>query len=180
MSTNRYLPHIHVLPEDDANRQIANGFHLGLEAGLQQRQFYVLEEAGGWSQVLDRFCSVYAAEMEKTPTRFMVLLIDFDNKADRLELAKDRIPNHLRDRVFVLGALSEPEDLKSDLGSFETIGLAIARDCCENTTATWSHKLLRHKAAEMVRLSSQVRPILFDDMNCGKPAGRARLTPPAL
>ncbi len=26
MSNNKYLPHIHVLTEDDANRQIANGF----------------------------------------------------------------------------------------------------------------------------------------------------------
>ena len=26
--TNKYLPHVYVLPEDDANRQIVNGFFL--------------------------------------------------------------------------------------------------------------------------------------------------------
>jgi hypothetical protein len=28
MSVNKYLPHVLVLPEDDANRQLANGFHV--------------------------------------------------------------------------------------------------------------------------------------------------------
>jgi hypothetical protein len=28
MAVNRYKPHIYVVPEDDANRQIANGFLL--------------------------------------------------------------------------------------------------------------------------------------------------------
>lgn len=29
MSINKFRPHIHVLPEDEANRQIATGFLLG-------------------------------------------------------------------------------------------------------------------------------------------------------
>jgi len=159
MSVNRYHPHVYVLPEDDANRQIANGFLL-LE-GLQQRQLYVVEEAGGWNEVLERFCSIYAAEMDKVPQRFMVLLIDFDNRIDRLQLARGRIPEHLKERVFILGALTEPEDLKHDLGTFETIGLALARDCRENANATWGHALLQHNSAEVDRLRIRIRPILF-------------------
>jgi hypothetical protein len=31
---NRYLPHVLVLPEDDANRQIANGFVLDLDPSV--------------------------------------------------------------------------------------------------------------------------------------------------
>jgi hypothetical protein len=151
-----------VLPEDDANRQIANGFFL--DEFLLQRQFYILEEAGGWTQVLERFHSIYVAEMEKIAARHMVLLIDLDNKSDRLKYAKEAIPEHLRDRVFIVGTLSEPEDLKPDLGSFETIGIAIAKDCREGTNVTWGHKLLQHNAAEVDRLRASVRPILFPSL----------------
>ena len=91
----------------------------------------------------------------------MVLLIDFDGKEDRLEEAKAGIPGHLTDRVFVLGAWTEPEALKADLGSYETIGLALAKDCREGTDTTWGHDLLRHNATELDRLRKHVRPILF-------------------
>jgi hypothetical protein len=159
MSVNKHLPHVYVLPEDDANRQVANGFLL--EPSLVDYRIRVLEEAGGWREVLDRFCSIYAAEMDRFLNRFMVLIIDFDGRADRLDEAKKRIPDHLTDRVFILGALNEPEDLRPELGSFETIGLAMARDCREGTELIWAHPLLRHNANEINRLQVQVRPILF-------------------
>ncbi len=63
--------------------------------------------------------------------------------------------------MFVLGVWSEPEDLRADLGSYETIGLALARDCREETDQTWEHCLLQHNAAELMRLRESVRPILF-------------------
>jgi hypothetical protein len=162
MSVNKYLPHVYVLPEDDANRQIANGFFL--DEGLCQRQFQVLEEAGGWNEVIERFCSIYAREMERNPNRLMVLLIDLDNRADRLASAKERIPPNLQDRVFLLGVLTEPEALKRDLGSFETIGLALAKECREDTNTIWSHGLLRHNLDEVNRLRAQIRPILFPNV----------------
>lgn len=159
MSVNKFLPHVYVLPEDDANRQIANGFFL--DGFLLQRQFYILEVAGGWNEVLQRFCSIYAAEMEKTATRYMVLLIDLDNRVDRLADAQKRIPEQLRGRVFILGVLSEPEDLKPQLGSFESIGLAMAKDCREDADSIWAHPLLQHNKPELDRLRAQVRRILF-------------------
>ena len=159
MSANKYAPHIHVLPEDDANRQIANGFWL--DEFLASRRLHVLEEAGGWHQAVERFLNVYARQMELTPTRVMVLLLDCDKHPERPEQVRDRIPTHLRDRVFILGVLSEPEALKSELGSFESIGLSIARGCREGSTAFWEHPLLRHNGAEINRLNKIARPILF-------------------
>jgi len=53
MSVNKYLPHVLVLPEDDANRQLANGFQL--DVFLATRRMQILEEAGGWQEVLNRF-----------------------------------------------------------------------------------------------------------------------------
>jgi hypothetical protein len=149
-----------VLPEDDANRQMANGFLL--DQYLSAWKIQVLEEVGGWRIVLDRFLSDHVAGMERYPYRFMVLLIDFDSKDDRLEYVKAMIPGNLTERVFVLGAWSDPETLKrADFGDYETIGRAMARDCREGTDTTWGHNLLRHNASELARLREHVRPILF-------------------
>jgi hypothetical protein len=48
----------------------------------------VLEEAGGWRRVLERFESDAAAFMDRYPNRFMVLLIDFDGNDGRLDDAR--------------------------------------------------------------------------------------------
>jgi len=159
VSCNKYLPHVWVLPEDDANRQLANGFLT--DESLLTRNIQVLEEAGGWIEVLNHFNSDHVAGMERNTNRFMVLLIDFDNREERLQYAKARIPERLIDRVFILGSLSDPESLRANLGSYETIGLAMARDCREGTETTWGRPLLRHNAGELERLRENVRPILF-------------------
>lgn len=159
MSVNRFLPHVLVLPEDDANLQLANEFHVQVN---QLRQMQVLEVAGGWHEVLNLFEEVHVHEMERCPTRFMILLIDFDNNFKaRLKQALDRIPPHLHDRVFVLGCLSEPEALRQALGSYKAIGKAMAKDCRERTVSTWGHELLQHNAGELERLREAVVPILF-------------------
>jgi hypothetical protein len=161
MGVNRSRPHVFVLPEDDADRQLANGFHLIVDP-TRQRQMYVLPVAGGWNEVLDLFLSDHVVAMEKNIQRHIVLLIDFDHREDRLQVAKARIPPHLAERVFILGALSEPEDLKrAELGHYETIGIKLGEDCRDRTDTTWGHELLRHNANELGRLNDSVRPILF-------------------
>lgn len=160
MSKNNYPPHVSVLPEDDANRQLVAGFRL--DPYLSSHRVNVLRVAGGWIKVLDYFQSRHIAEMRKNQNRFMVLLIDFDGREDRLDKAKAVVPGDLKDRVFILGAWGEPEDLRrSGLGSYETIGKALAKDCREGTDTAWGHPLLRHNAGELDRLRQHVRPILF-------------------
>jgi hypothetical protein len=159
MSVNKHLPHVLVLPEDDANGQLANGFQL--DPLLDTRRMQILEEAGGWREVLSRFQADHVAEMDRYGSRFMVLLIDFDSREDRLNEVRAAIPDHLRERVFVLGAWGQPEELRQNLGSYETIGLELAKDCRDNTEVTWGHNLLRHNAGELERLRIHVRPILF-------------------
>ncbi len=158
MSVNKFHPHILVLPEDEANSDIANGFHLEVNA---IRQMQVLEEAGGWGEVLNQFHSVHVVEMDRNPYRFMVLLIDCDGQVERLNNARERIPEHLKNRVFILGVLSEPEALRPDLGSLETIGKKIAEDCRDETDAIWNHNLLRHNVIEVARLRQHAGDILF-------------------
>lgn len=158
MTVNKYLPHVFVLPEDDANLRLANEFHLQVN---RLRQMRLLEVAGGWNEVLNLFERVHVREMERCQHRFMILLIDFDGNGDRLQAAKARIPQNLLDRVFILGAWSEPEALRARLGSYETIGQAMAKDCREGTSKTWGDDLLQHNAGELDRLREHVVPILF-------------------
>lgn len=66
MSVNKYLPHVFVLPEDDANSRLANGFQLGLDPSVL-RSIQVLPEAGGWTEVLDRFESDHVTGLDKYP-----------------------------------------------------------------------------------------------------------------
>jgi hypothetical protein len=159
--TNRFKPHLLVLPEDDANRQIATGFVLDLDQSVLTK-IQVLEEVGGWIAVLDTFESDHVAEMDRFTNRHMVLLIDFDGEVSRMDAVKHRIPERLSDRVFVLGARTEPEALKAaGLGSFETIGRAMAKDCREETETIWAHDLLRQNVREVNRLREGVRQFLF-------------------
>lgn len=161
MSVNRFHPHVMLLPEDSANSRVATGFHLQIDSA-RQRQMQVLEEAGGWTEVLNVFEKVHAKEMTRCSSRFMILLIDFDGDEGRLAKARARIPVGLTERVFILGALTEPEDLKTaGLGSYETIGMAMARDCRDGTDRTWGHDLLRHNSNELNRVRQRLCPILF-------------------
>jgi hypothetical protein len=157
---NNGKPHVHVLPEDDANARIATG--LQLELGKQWRQMNVLPVADGWTKVLEQFERIHVPALYSNPQRFIILLIDFDGHVDRINVARARIPQDLADRAFVLGVLTEPEDLKRTLGSYEAIGRKMARDCNEGTIGVWDHDLLRHNAPEIERLQARIRPILFE------------------
>lgn len=161
MSVNKYKAHVLILPEDDANRELALGFMLN--SAVKTKAIEVLQSAGGWHEALTKLNRNHAADMRRFPHRHMVILIDFDSDSNRHATATARIPADLKDRVYIVGAFKEPEDLKRDLGSFESIGEALARDCRHDTNATWGHPLLAHNAAELDRLRSQVRPILFPE-----------------
>ncbi len=61
---NRQRPHLLVLPEDDANRQLANGFHQQVDWN-QYRQMKALPPAGGWRNVLELLREGHLAEMNR-------------------------------------------------------------------------------------------------------------------
>jgi hypothetical protein len=159
--SNNYLPHIHVLAEDDRNRQIANGFLL--ELNVDNHAVQVLELADGWKKAVEKFTKEYASEMRQLPERMMVFLIDFDNNFEkRLSSVERQIPEDLKARVLVLGVLSEPRNLKTNIKkSYEEIGEALAKDCSDNTHELWEHNLLKHNKGELDRMASSVKPFLF-------------------
>ncbi|HVK64952.1 MAG TPA: hypothetical protein VM694_10770 [Polyangium sp.] len=153
MSVNRHKQHWLILPEDDANRQIANGFFLVFPDRNIQRE----HPADGWGHVRDAFKRQYNRVMQKYPECLMVLLVDFDNQADRRAAVTSEVLDSLRDRVFVLGSYVHPEKLKSALGmSYEKIGKSLARECVEGTGDTWGHPLLRHNSRDLMRIRKRI------------------------
>jgi hypothetical protein len=167
MSGNREQPHVIVLPEDEANEKIANGFILSLN--INARAIIIDKYAGGWRKVVSKFLDQLVPEMRKYRACLAVLLIDFDcyegsSHQDRLYKVTGEIPDDLKNRVFVLGVLSEPEKLRAKSRmSFEKIGETLADGCPENKSELWMDELLRHNETELSRILLSVRPFLFRD-----------------
>jgi len=160
MSVNRYRPHILILPEDDAIRQIANGFIL--DPNLNESAIQVLPYDRGWENLLETFINDHLPKIRQFQERRMVLLIDFDRREDRFSYVQRDIPDDLRERVFILGVKSNPEMLKRvTKKSFEGIGETLAEDCANNTNELWGHNLLKHNRSELDRMTLSVKPFLF-------------------
>jgi len=161
MSVNKYEPHMLIIPEDDANRQIANGFLTCLNVKCNAVQ--VLPPAKGWGSVLEKFGRDYCPKMRAYPNRRVLLLIDFDSKyTDRIALVQKEIPDFCKDRVFVLGVASEPERLKYNLSmSFEEVGRSLTKDCPHELSDTWKNELLVHNETELKRMVNDVKSFLF-------------------
>jgi hypothetical protein len=165
--SNRYKSHIIVLPEDDADQQIVNG--IKLSSRINDRAVIVDKPAKGWLNVVTKFTEQIVPEMQKYLSCYTVLLIDFDCKKGqsyepRLTQVKKNIPDNLKDRVFVLGVLSEPEKLRSKHRmSLEIIGKTLVQDCPENKNHLWNDELLTHNEIELNKLLLSVRSFLFNE-----------------
>jgi hypothetical protein len=161
MSTNKYEDHIHVLPEDEADSELASGFLL--DHAVAARVIQVLPYAGGWSKVLDSFEADHIAGMRQFPKRRIVLVLDFDETPNRRQQAENRIPSDLKDRVFLIGCWTDPQALKRSCSHrpLESIGLDLAEDCRKDTSTAWDHEQLQHNAAELKRMRQALKPILF-------------------
>ncbi len=147
-----------MLPEDGADRQLADGFLLSNHVKANRVQ--VLPPAGGWPSVLAQFISEHVPGLRQYAKRMIVLLIDFDNDLTRRQIFEAEIPTDLKERVFIIGCLDEPESM--GLGNkFEAFGTDLAESCANNERGAWSHLHLLHNAMELERMSSNVRPILF-------------------
>ncbi|OJW24712.1 MAG: hypothetical protein BGO49_06660 [Planctomycetales bacterium 71-10] len=157
---NRHKPHVIVVPEDDANRQLADGFvrHDAVVSGSIQ----VVPPAGGWTAVLASLQNQYVARLRKYPKGHVVLLIDFDRQADRRALFDHEIPDPLKGQVFVIGSWDEPEEVRRTTGrTLDGIGFQLADECFRGGSALWDSQHFGHNAEERARLSSAVDSFLF-------------------
>jgi hypothetical protein len=156
---NKYLPHIQIFPEDDANRDIVQA--LLLEIGAKTSRYKVFPTQKGWIHVLDNFAAYAVTGMRTFPQRYVVLIIDLDDKAARLAEAQKKIPLDLADRVFIFGCLSEPERLKVDFGNFDAVGEALGKSCLDQGKPSWGHPLLKVNLPELTRFREVLCPHIF-------------------
>lgn len=161
MSVNRYQPHLLILPEDDANRQLANGFVKNPSINLRAVQ--VLPPSGGWPKVHSDFIEHYIAQLRRHSHGHLVLLIDFDNQVEnRTKHFTDEFPEDVASRVYLIGTLDEPEPLRVSLGmSLERIGEQLSSSCLDDDDQHWRHELLQHNLMEVQRLITNVKPFLY-------------------
>ncbi len=150
-----------MIPEDDADRQIADGFVL--HPRVRDARIQVVPPAGGWSKVLETFRDEYIPKLRAYRDAHVVMLIDFDGQVERRKADFERkIPAEFKTRVFVIGSKYTPETLRSELGqSFEAIGNSLADDCEGGTAVLWDHEQLSHNDADRQRLDQTVKPFLF-------------------
>lgn len=162
MSINKHLPHLLVIPEDDANRQIMEGFRNHLS--IAPRKIHVENVAGGWQKALESFQDEHAPLMRKYDKRQVLIMIDFDEVGNRLARAKEYIPEDLRDRVFVLGSSSNPEKLSSALKlKKEEVGTELAQACVTDSGEIWDNPLLSHNQSELARMKSGICSNLLNE-----------------
>lgn len=168
MSINLYKPHLLILPEDDADEDIALGI-IG-PSNINERVVSIDKPLGGWTDVVKKYLKYEVPKMRKYDKRIIVLLIDFDcdtkdkSPEKRFFQVSKEIPDDLKSRTFVLGTLDEPEELRKKLKfslSLEKIGETLVEDCPDKRNPLWNDEMLRHNAQELDRLLEAVRPFLF-------------------
>lgn len=161
MGVNRWEPHIVVIPEDEANLQLVNGF-INYFA-VNSRQLGLESPAGGWMPALTLFESDHVSYLRRYKKGNVVILIDFDGEEDaRRTYCENRIPDDVKPRTFLIGTRNQPEDLRREIKlSLESIGESAARDCAQNQTHFWGHDHLTHNLTELARLLPIAHPILF-------------------
>lgn len=121
MSVNKYKPHLFIIPEDDADRQIAVGFEL--RGNIKARSLQIVNTAGGWLKVIDLIETEYIPILKKYPKSQVLGIIDCDNHPERIIESLNRFPEEFRDRIFLIGTLKDPQELKKNVNlSFERIG----------------------------------------------------------
>ncbi len=169
MSINKHQPHVWIIPEDRADEQLANGFiqHPAIDRAVAARAVQVVRPAGGWTAVIEMFIREYVSWLRRFADHaHVVMLIDFDDKDIEGRRAHfDRnIPEDVKPRVFVIGSKVDPEALQRELSmTRERIGSALAEDCLKQDSELWRHEHLVHNSSELERMSTTIKPILFQD-----------------
>lgn len=71
MNMNRFAPHVYVIPEDDRDRQLADGFWQHDQ--VKTSRMKVVEPAGGWNEVLKKFQTEYINLLRQYPLGHVIM-----------------------------------------------------------------------------------------------------------
>ncbi len=156
---NKYRPHLWLLPEDDANIAIANGFVL--HDRVASRMVQTMNPVNGWPHFHRVFEQEYEPLLRRYGAGHLLMLVDFDGVAERRSELEKFVPEELRPRIFIMGSKITPELLRREVGmSFEVLGKRLAIEC-DKPDGLWNHEHLIHNRPELERLIAVVKPFLF-------------------
>lgn len=169
---NEYRPHLKILCEDEINQNFAKGFILGLNSYqfLHPQIETIKDVAGGWNKAVNGLNEVWLNQLKQNKYLFLLILIDSDGNSNRLNAVLSTIPNDLKERVFVMGCLDEPETLKQqshaaikqmdkkEKVSDEAVGKVLFQHCKDNPENNlWHSDELKHNLAEIERLKENTK-----------------------
>ena len=169
-SGNRFRKHVVLFPEDELTSLVAQGFVE--DPHVNERTCWVHHNFGkGWSSVVD---GVDDFDLGRFPDSHLVLIIDYDRCGqNRLNEIRSRLAsNPYHDRIYVLGAAHEADDLKRQVAELshrhsitpKAVGSALAMSSAGSETCTdglWGISQLAHNAEELMRLCHAVRDVIF-------------------
>lgn len=171
-SGNRYVKHVILFPEDKLCSDIAHGF---VESDcVDDSRCWVHHNYGtGWSSVVEGADDFGLGRFKDS---HLVLIIDFDRAGmSRYHEIRRRLStNPYRDRIYVVGASEEADDLKRQMAhalskkamSPKDVGMLLAESSAESENCSqgmWSMSQLAHNLPELARLCAAARDVIFTD-----------------
>ena len=149
---NKEKWHLMLLPEDDKTRQFGNGL---LKAFPELANYVqMLRPARGCLHAVQQIPNLQLGNIDK---RRVVLLIDLDNKTNRINQIKSKAEfENFNDRIFIIGCSAEVENLRrifgnTRYGNLEDIGKKLASDC-----SLWDDPLLKQCRDDACRLKAEI------------------------
>ena len=169
---NKYKPNLQILCEDRINQDIARGFILGFYNDFKNPASIEVcrELARGWCKAVNSLHEEWVQKLQDNENLFLLVLIDSDGKLNRILEIKSRLPKNLINRIFIIGCLNEPEELKKQAVSFikadnpkekqsnEAVGKILFKHCKDKfTNNLWNSCELEHNFDEIIRLKQYTK-----------------------
>lgn len=137
MKINRQQKHVIFFGEDEATRDLAQGFIES--AKIDELRCDVWHEFGtGWQSTAE---AIERVKMAHYPLTHLILVIDLDRKGQQhIDYLKNEIANSpFRDRVYVIGGSNDVQALQRDF----TKGNSIGKMSCQDTGRAIADDALR-------------------------------------
>jgi len=148
---DKFKPHLFIVPEDDADRQIAVGFQMHLEA---KGEMQIVDVARGWLKVVGVIKDEYVPLLKNNLNSHVLGIIDCDKDADRIAEQLENFPEDIRNRIFLLG-------VRSAKMHFAEIGEKLADECYKDELDLWNHEMLSYSSSEALRAKDVLRELVF-------------------
>lgn len=155
-------PYLIVLFEDGAYQDFFNGFRSHIRVTRQIHAKPVLKGVEKIKHEISDEKSITLKEMKKYEAAILLVLIDSDKRESRVQDMMERVPDFIRDRIFIISSAKNAEKTNSFFGGGkkEKLGWKLAESCINGACELWREDPLAHNVA-MIERFQQKFPSLF-------------------